>query len=393
MRGGQRSHITFCIILGVATSSLQSSFVNGQDSGASEPISYGPGIANTGNATDANVIPNNAPEAILADGPTGDCAEPSRVNLSVSLAMSADIVVTGLVVAAGPAALVCAPANASLATLASLEKTNVPKTDLLVDYTGKETAGDNSTILLVSVQCVHKGALACRRNTVDAGGVVDSLGRCVVAVKVPPQSSSKNDKLPPCSISPGFRYTMLLNSAAVADCDGAYNIANAKVVDSIRPHLGFSQCMPYPTWPSQNTDVKGDGLASLISKTCPGAASAKRSKCTIDPCKEAECPLGAAITCVSKSCEGRYMMGGMATKTEACTAVFFSNYTGLPMQSCETTAQQLVRQARQAGKRMGLLTGQTSPTDYGLGPNGRPILVDPTKVFADRFGAANDTQP
>jgi hypothetical protein len=86
---------------------------------------------------------------------------------------------------------------------------------LLVDYaafdratnetfnitSGNQTK-DADNVVLIAVQCVHKGALACRRNSVDARS---GISRCVVAVKVPPQPKADNKTLAPCQVTRGFR--------------------------------------------------------------------------------------------------------------------------------------------------------------------------------------------
>jgi hypothetical protein len=46
-----------------------------------------------GDRTGSALPGTNSP--VLRDGPTGDCAEPSRVNLDISLAEKADVVITG----------------------------------------------------------------------------------------------------------------------------------------------------------------------------------------------------------------------------------------------------------------------------------------------------------
>lgn len=118
---------------------------------------------------------------------------------------------------AGPGSLVCAPAGTQAADLQAQQQADASSLsgpDLLVRYDNSSaaasaggTAPDGSTTLLVIVQCVHKGALACRRNSGDGTAASDTLGRCVIAVRVPPQEQAAdgNGALPPCSVTPGFR--------------------------------------------------------------------------------------------------------------------------------------------------------------------------------------------
>lgn len=188
-------------------------------------------------------------------------------------------------------------------------------------------------------------------------------------------------------LSPG-RYMLLLSSKAAASCDGAYHMQHRAIVDSIRPHLGLSMCAPYPAWPSQNTDPNGDGLANLLAQQCPGAANATPATCTgeNDPCKAAQCPSGAAVACVPKACEGRYMLGSSITYQEPCKPVFISQVNGLPVGSCDVTVQQLNRQARQLDRRLGVAAGKTTGDVRGVDSNGTPQLVDPQSLFGSGAG-------
>lgn len=183
------------------------------------------------------------------------------------------------------------------------------------------------------------------------------------------------------------RYMFMLSSKPAATCDGCYNLAHPKVTDSVRPHLsmgGANVCPPYPAWPSQSTETFGDGFANLLSQKCPGAADPKRFKCS-DPCKDHKCPAKSGITCIIKSCEGRYMLQSSITPVEACAAVFVSDVTGLPVPGCEVTEMQLMRQRRQSQKRVGVLTGET---ETSVDDNGNPRIVDPQGLFQGRFGTA-----
>lgn len=185
-----------------------------QDSGTLQDARSGDSKSTTG--ADSGIGNGLGPiSPALREGPTGDCAEPTRVNVSKSLAESADIVVTGLVVAAGKGNIICAPNNSTLPSLASYAASknvsidSLSGPDLLVEYkpaaANSSQGGNDGAILLVAVQCVHKGALACRRNSLDAKSGISS---CLVAVKVPAQqmpSKGDNKTLAPCSVTPGFR--------------------------------------------------------------------------------------------------------------------------------------------------------------------------------------------
>jgi hypothetical protein len=118
--------------------------------------------------------------------------------------------------------MICGPTNSTLQVLeraGTLSPDSWTGPDLLVDYgaldrtanktsnatTGNKTEGADSAdnVVLVAVQCVHKGALACRRNSVDARS---GISRCVVAVKVPPQPKGDNKTLAPCQVTRGYRW-------------------------------------------------------------------------------------------------------------------------------------------------------------------------------------------
>lgn len=122
--------------------------------------------------------PNDAGE-----GAEGDCAEPNRARYDVKLAEEADLVVSGLAVSMGPGTPVCA------------------SEDLLVQDKEQE---DGSQVLLFWVQCVHKGALVCRRNEADNTA---KPPRCMIAVKVPAQAATPGE-LPPCTVTRGFRWVV-----------------------------------------------------------------------------------------------------------------------------------------------------------------------------------------
>lgn len=155
------------------------------------PADAGSSASSTGNATDVGQALNN-------------CADPANVDVSRTLAESAEIIITGLVVVdAGQVPVLCVPTNTTLKSVpgnASPSSTKGP--DLLLD-TRKGNAGSvkEGTTLLVAVQCVHKGMLACRRNMADANALADAAGRCVIAVKVPPQTDKQT-----CSMYAGFRW-------------------------------------------------------------------------------------------------------------------------------------------------------------------------------------------
>jgi len=62
--------------------------------------------------------------------------------------------VTGVVVSAGPGRMACVPAGSNMTSAASRPTSLKPATDLIVDADAQTT--DDSTTLLVIVQCVHK---------------------------------------------------------------------------------------------------------------------------------------------------------------------------------------------------------------------------------------------
>jgi hypothetical protein len=124
---------------------------------------------------------------------------------------------------------------------------------------------------------------------------------CGMVITVPALCKTQHQLHNPQAVGPclqPYRYMMLLSSKPAAGCDGAYDVAHPRIVDSVRPHLGMSTCPPYPRWPSQSMSPDGEGLAGLLSTKCPGAANPKPANCSgaADPCTVAQCPGGAAIT-------------------------------------------------------------------------------------------------
>lgn len=139
-----------------------------------------------------------------------------------------------------------------------------------------------------------------------------------------------------------------------------------KVTESVRTHIGVQYCAPYPSWPSQDTQMNGTGLANLLGKVCPSSTAGEPPQCTgtADPCTgKAACPDDSAVTCVAKACASKTMVNQFITSADPCQPLFFSAVTGLPVSSCGITSQRLARQARQAEKR--LTTGV--PADSGSG--------------------------
>jgi len=167
-----------------------------------------------------------------AQGSEGDCAEPNRARYDVKLAEEADLVVSGLAVSMGPGTPVCAGSSTS-------------GSDLLVQDGEQE---DGSQVLLFWVQCVHKGALVCRRNEADNTA---KPPRCMIAVKVPAQAAAPG-QLPPCTVTRGFRWvvdsrqlatfgmlaqrcgTMTLFNSALQSCEAGLHGSNSSL-----EHAGY----------------------------------------------------------------------------------------------------------------------------------------------------------
>ena len=117
---------------------------------------------------------------------------PTPAHLTEDLHVICGPLHAGLAVSMGPGAPVCVAAGATSADGSSTGP------DLLVQE-GEQA--DGGQVLLFWVQCVHKGALVCRRNEIDASA---AQPRCLIAVKVPAQSS-KAGQLPPCTVTRGLR--------------------------------------------------------------------------------------------------------------------------------------------------------------------------------------------
>lgn len=85
------------------------------------------------------------------------------------------------------------------------------------------------------------------------------------------------------------------------------------------------------------------------------------------------------------------MAASLTTPLEACTPVLLSKATGLPVPSCDIASQQLVRQGRQAARRVGLATGAIAPDEAGItSRTERPRLVDPQNLFPSVFGTGEN---
>jgi len=189
---------------------------------------------------------------------------------------------------------------------------------------------------------------------------------------------------------------MLLSSKPQAECDGGYSTAYSRIVDAIKPHLGSNLCFPYPQWPSQNTNYTGDGVAGDLARRCPGSVTSPTPvKCGLqDRCQGQACPVGAAVSCVTKMCEGRYMVDTYVSPVEPCGPVFVSQVSGLPVQACNVTSNQLMRQASQAKRRTGLATGKVLPNQSEVDPKtGRPKLLPPEQLFGGRFEGDTAADP
>lgn len=156
------------------------------------------------------------------------------------------------------------------------------------------------------------------------------------------------------------RYTLLLSSKAGASCDGVYSLQHSRITDSVRTHVGMQTCAPYPAWPSQDTSVNGTGLAGVLGRSCPGSTAPEVARCegSNNPCiGKAACASDTAVTCVPKSCVGKYMVSTRLLSVDPCQPVFISDVSGLPVDSCDVSLQRLARQARQAEKRLSADSG------------------------------------
>jgi hypothetical protein len=122
----------------------------------------------------------------------------------MQLAEAANVVVSGVAVSAAPGSVACAAEGTT--TLEDGDASAGP--DLLADYRAPQEGAD--TVLLLQVQCVHKGALACRRNAADSASQDSAMPpRCVIAVKIPRQANETGQP-PPCSLTRGFRWVATL---------------------------------------------------------------------------------------------------------------------------------------------------------------------------------------
>lgn len=174
------------------------------------------------------------------------------------------------------------------------------------------------------------------------------------------------------------RYTVMLSSKPAAACDGAYNLASARIDDAVHAYLGTQYCSPYPTWPSQDVSTTGTGIAGMVAGTCPGAVvDAAPAACegTADPCTTQQCDPSTGITCVAKACSGKFMVTASILEAGVCMPTFFSRITGLPVASCAVAAQRLARQVRQTDKRLGMAAGKQVHSAHDAASSKQPAAA------------------
>jgi hypothetical protein len=186
---------------------------------------------------------------------TGDCSEPSYLNLDPKGSKQAPTIISGKVVAFGPGHARCVPANTTNQQLQALfpdgkstdrlpGNSSAESTELVADL---RDVNATKSVIVLEVTCVHKGALSCRAHSADS-----SKKRCVVAVEVEaPAEANKT-----CTPSVGGRYMFLLGEKSAGECDGLYSLAYPSLLDSARPPLSFNSCVPYPSFPEPSTDLE-----------------------------------------------------------------------------------------------------------------------------------------
>lgn len=223
-----------------------------------------------------------------------ECADVAISATQLALATQADIVVTGVALAAGPGAGLCHE-NGTL----------TPR----LDQAGEAASG--TSFILLGLQCVHKGMIQCRPNDEDAGD-------CLILVETPVLPDSQ-----PCALTGGQRYMFFLQSQT-AGCPGLYLAMYERAYHTIRRPLGGTGCSFYPAFPA------ADDLTAKVNGACPSPA-----RCPVDRCSptvtRSPCANDTAVVCELKECEGKFMYYNAIMPADTCYELYTYRTSGLPV--------------------------------------------------------------
>ncbi|GIL42610.1 hypothetical protein Vafri_556 [Volvox africanus] len=124
-----------------------------------------------------------------------ECADVPISTSQLELANMAELIVTGVVLAAGAGSGVCHP-NGTLTPMPDDLSNSAPGG--ADPPQSPKRPPSNSSFVLVGLQCTHKGLVRCRNNS-------DDLGDCLVLVEAPVLPDSA-----PCALTGGQRYMFFL---------------------------------------------------------------------------------------------------------------------------------------------------------------------------------------
>ncbi|KAL6748552.1 hypothetical protein V8C86DRAFT_2874652 [Haematococcus lacustris] len=221
-----------------------------------------------------------------------DCSDTPISVSQLQLAAQADVVVTGITLAAGPGAGRCDPTTGNLNI--ALDNSTQPATNFIV----------------LGIQCVHKGLLSCRNNAEDTKD-------CLILIAAPNSNESA-----PCSLAQGERYQVYLQKQTNG-CDGYYLSMYERVYHSVRRPLGGTGCTFYPTYPLPSD------LSTRLNQTCSQPKACDASVCDASVSKS-PCVGDPAVTCLRKSCPGKYMYFNAIMPEDTCYEVYSYATSGIP---------------------------------------------------------------
>ncbi|KAG2442382.1 hypothetical protein HXX76_002468 [Chlamydomonas incerta] len=313
-----------------------------------------------------------------------ECADVAVKATQLELAGTAQIIVTGVVLAAGAGSGHCYP-NGTL----------VPVPDDGSSNTGSSGSSSTPTsYILLGLQCVHKGLVRCRQHDGDGGD-------CLILVEAPVLPDSQ-----PCALTGAQRYMFFLQPVDPApgdeqqqpsgssgsgggagsgggqsqsqQCPGLYYAQFQRAYHTIRRPLGGTGCAFYPAFPPP-----GD-MVQQLNGVCKGSAA----RCQLDRCDPAvtrsPCANDTAAVCDLKTCAGKYMYFNAIFPDETCYEMYSYVTSGLPV-NCygqryinnrirEIELQQALANATAAGGRAARGAAGAGGAGGGAGGGGAALL-------------------
>ncbi|PNW85554.1 hypothetical protein CHLRE_03g192100v5 [Chlamydomonas reinhardtii] len=306
-----------------AVSSQQDPQQQSSNGGSGAGGAAGPDTA-AGAGTQAAGSGSRAQTTPVAASSRQECADVPVTSTQLELAGMAQVIVTGVVLAAGAGAGHCYP-NGTL----------VPMPDDGSSSTGASSSSSTPTsYILLGLQCVHKGLVRCRQHEGDGGD-------CLILVEAPVLPDSQ-----PCALTGAQRYMFFLQPADPASgdqqqqaagssssssgsgpqqCPGLYYAQFQRAYHTIRRPLGGTGCAFYPAFPPP-----GD-MVHQLGGVCQGS----EARCTLDRCDPAvtrsPCANDTAAVCDLKTCAGKFMYFNAIFPDETCYEMYSYVTSGLPV--------------------------------------------------------------